>query len=52
MMKKNKETVGVIVRHIVVAGSTNLIAHLMNFTLERELEEETDEFVEEAEAHV
>lgn len=42
----------VIVRLIVLAGGSNLIAHLMNFIPDREVEDETDEFVEEEEAQV
>ena len=41
-----------IVKLIVVAGSTNLISTVIDSFLDRKVEEETEEFVEEEEAQV
>lgn len=42
----------VIVKLIVVAGSTNLFSTVIDLFLDRKVEEETEEFVEEEEAQV
>lgn len=42
----------VIVKLIVVAGSTNLISTVIDSFLDRKVEDETEEFVEEEEAQV